>query len=63
MTAGGTVTFLNKLTDLVIFEVQQTPSLINDVQFFEVNGAGSGADSSPPAAETVSLPRSYNRHG
>ncbi len=27
------------------------------------NGAGSGADSSPPAAETVSLPRSYNRHG
>ena len=36
MTAGGTVTFLNKLTNLVIFEVQQTPPLINDVQFFEV---------------------------
>ena len=27
------------------------------------NGAGSGADSSPPAAETVSLPLSYNRPG
>ncbi|SJJ76694.1 Uncharacterised protein [Shigella sonnei] len=36
MTAGGTVTFLNKFTDLVIFEVQQTPAFINDVQFFEV---------------------------
>ena len=36
MTAGSTVAFLNKLTDLVIFEVQQTPPLINDVQFLEV---------------------------
>ena len=36
MTAGGTVTFLNKLTDLVIFEVQQTPAFINNVQFFEI---------------------------
>ena len=32
MTAGGTVTFLNKLTDLAIFEVQQTPAFINNVQ-------------------------------
>ncbi len=38
MTAGGTVTFLNKLTDLVIFEVQQTPPLINDVQFLRLRG-------------------------
>lgn len=36
MTAGGTVAFLNKFTDLVIFEVQQTPAFINDVQFLEV---------------------------
>ena len=36
MTAGRTVAFLNKLTDLVIFEVQQTPPLINDVQLLEV---------------------------
>lgn len=33
MTAGGTVAFLNKFTDLVIFEVQQTPAFINNVQF------------------------------
>ena len=36
MTAGRTVAFLNKFTDLVIFEVQQTPAFINNVQFLEV---------------------------
>ncbi|GDW77365.1 hypothetical protein BvCmsSIP019_04433 [Escherichia coli] len=36
MTTGRTVAFLNKFTDLVIFEVQQTPAFINNVQFLEV---------------------------
>ncbi|GCP27883.1 hypothetical protein HmCmsJML158_04739 [Escherichia coli] len=35
MTATGAVTFLNKLTNFTIFEVQQTPAFINDVQFLE----------------------------
>ncbi|CSS77995.1 Uncharacterised protein [Shigella sonnei] len=35
MAATGAVTFLNKLTDFTIFEVQQTPAFINDVQFLE----------------------------
>ena len=36
MTATGAVTFLNKLTNFTIFEVQQTPAFINNVQFLEV---------------------------
>lgn len=38
MTAGSTVAFLNKLTDFTIFEVQQAPAFINDVQFLRVRG-------------------------
>ena len=35
MTATGAVTFFNKLTNFTIFEVQQTPAFINNVQFLE----------------------------